>query len=161
MLRIVKIALVLSVAAWALVGVWQNFADWGNTTGAVASVTSMAAFKGGADQWRATTSPAVVLAGAAFIVLFKLATVGFCLAGAGRMAARRGGDSHAFQVAKTTALTGCAIAVFGLFTGWIVIGEQWFEFWRSDALREAAGGSALRYGAFIALIALLVGAPDE
>jgi hypothetical protein len=40
-----------------------------------------------------------------------------------------------------------------------VIGESWFEFWRSDALRPATDG-AFRYGGFIALIALMVGARD-
>jgi predicted small integral membrane protein len=71
----------------------------------------------------------------------------------------RKSDAETFGGAKTLALTGCAVAVFGLFVGWTVIGEGWFEFWRSAALRDAASG-AFRYGGFIALIALMVGASD-
>jgi len=153
--------LVLSVALWGLLGARGNIADWKGTTGAVASVTSMSTFPGGAERWEATTNPLVILAGATFIVLFKTTTVVLCLAGAWRMWAQRRSDVETFGAAKTLALTGCAIAVLGLFGGWIVIGEGWYEFWRSDAMREAAGGAAFRYGGFIALIALIVGARDD
>jgi predicted small integral membrane protein len=160
MLRIIKVALVLSVALWGMLGALGNIADWEGTTGAVAAVTSMATFPGGAASWRATTNPAVILAGAAFIVLFKVVTAVLCLAGAWRMWAHRKSDAETFSRAKSLALTGCAVAVFSLFLGWTVIGEGWFEFWRSSALRPAADG-AFRYGGFIALIALMVGARDS
>jgi predicted small integral membrane protein len=161
MLRITKILLVLSVAAWGLLGAAGNLGDWKGTTGAVAAVTSMATFAGGAARWQATTNPAVIVAGAVFIVLFKLTSAALCLAGASRMLARRSGDAEAFGRAKNLAIAGCGVAVFGLFAGWTVIGEMWFEFWRSDALREAAGGSAFRYGGFIALIAMIVASRDD
>ncbi len=77
-----------------------------------------------------------------------------------RMWTHRKSDAETFGRAKTMALTGCAVALFGLFLGWTVIGEGWFEFWRSNALRPAADG-AFRYGGFIALIALMVGARDS
>ena len=160
MLRITKIGLVLSVALWGILGVRGNIIDWKGTTGAVAAVTSMSTFAGGAGRWEATTNPAIILAGAVFIVLFKVTSALLCLAGAWRMRQHRASDAEAFGRAKTLALAGCAVAVFGLFAGWTVIGEGWFEFWRSDALREAAGGGAFRYGGFIALIALMVGARD-
>jgi hypothetical protein len=41
-----------------------------------------------------------------------------------------------------------------------VIGEGWFEMWRSVSL-QAAGDGAFRYGGFIALIALMVAARDQ
>jgi predicted small integral membrane protein len=161
MLRITKIALVLCVAAWGLLGAAGNLGDWKGTTGAVAAVTSMSTFAGGAARWQATTNPAVILAGAVFIVVFKLTSAGLCLAGAWRMWAQRKSDATVFGKAKHLALAGCGVAVLGLFAGWTVIGEMWFEFWRSDALRDAAGGGAFRYGGFIALIALLVGSRED
>jgi predicted small integral membrane protein len=78
MLRIMKIALVLSVALWGIVGARGNIIDWNGTIGAVAAVTSMATFAGGASRWEATTNPAVLLAGAAFIVLFKVTCAALC-----------------------------------------------------------------------------------
>lgn len=161
MLRSIKILLVMSVAAWALVGALGNIVNWKGTTGAVATVTSMSSFAGGADRWQATTNSTIILAGALFIVLFKIATVSLCFAGAVRMWAARVGDPAEFAEAKTLALVGCAVAVLCLFSGWIVIGEGWFELWRSDTMRDVAGGTAFRYGGFIALIALIVGARDD
>ena len=100
MLRIVKIGLVLSVALWGILGARGNIADWKGTTGAVAAVTSMSTFAGGADRWEATTNPVVILAGAVFIVLFKVTTALMCLFGAWRMAAHRTSDAEAFGRAK-------------------------------------------------------------
>lgn len=67
----------------------------------------------------------------------------------------RSGDKVAFARSKTLALVGCGVAVFGLFLGWITLGEQWFELWRSQQL-ELASEAAFRYGGFIALIAIFV-----
>ena len=157
MLRIIKILLVLSVVLWALLGALGNIEDWKGTTGAVGAVASMSTFPGGAGRWQATTNPVVIGTAAVFIVLFTSITVGLCLPGAWRMWTQRKSDAETFGAAKSLALAGCAVSVLGLFLGWIVIGEGWFEYWRSDALREAAGGGAFRYGGFIALIALMVG----
>ncbi len=73
----------------------------------------------------------------------------------------RAGDPAAFSASKKWALTGCGVAVFMLFAGWIVIAETWFELWRSEVLRDVALDSAFRYAALIALIALFVGANDD
>ena len=161
MLRIMKIVLVISVAAWAFAGALGNINGWSETTGAVGAVTSMSTFEAGPYSWRATENPALILAGALFILTLKIATGLLCLAGAWRMMNTRGGDAAAFQKAKTLALAGCAAAMFMLFTGWIVIAETWFEAWRSDLLREQALQSAFRYCGMIGVIALFVGMRDE
>jgi predicted small integral membrane protein len=161
MLRITKILLVLSVVLWGLLGALGNVEDWKGTTGAVAAVASMSTFPGGAGRWQATTNPVIIGAAAVCIVVFKLATAGLCLAGSWRMWEHRKGDAETFGQAKSLALAGCGVAVLGLFGGWIVLGEGWFEFWRSDALREPAGGGAFRYGGFVALIALMVGSRND
>lgn len=160
MLRIVKIVLILSVGLWGLLGAIGNLVDWSGTMGSVAAVTAMSTFEGGADRWQATSNPAVVWAGALFIPLFKLAATTACFLGAIRMWNARQSGAAAFAAAKSLALVGCGIAMFGLFLGWIVIGEQWFELWRSPAL-GAAGDIAFRYAGFVAFIALFVAIPDE
>ena len=161
MLRIMKILLVLSVAAWALAGAFGNVDDWEGTVGAVAATASMATFEGGPESWRAVDNRAVALAGAVFILSMKIIAGLLCLIGAQRMAAARGGDAAAFQAAKSLALTGCAVAVFMLFFGWIVIAETWFELWRSDVFRPLALDSAFRYAGLIGVIALFVNTRDD
>jgi predicted small integral membrane protein len=161
MLRITKILLAASVALWGLLGAFGNVANWAATTGAVAAVTSMSTFPGGAERWQATSNPAVILAGALFILLGKLVAGLLCAAGAWRMWVAREEDAATFGKPKTLVLSGCAVAMFMLFVGFSVIGEGWFELWRSDALREQAGEPAFRYGAMIALIGLFVGMRDD
>ncbi len=161
MLRMMKILLVLSVAAWGLLGAFGNIADWNGTIGAVSATVSMSTFEGGSDSWRAITNPAIITAGAALIPTLKLMAALLCLTDAWRMWSQRAGDPPAFATAKSLALAGCAVAVFLLFAGWIVIAETWFELWRSDAMRDAALGSAFRYAGMIGVIALIVGAHDD
>jgi len=161
MLRIVKILLVLAVALWGIVGAYGNLTDWSGTTGAVKAVTSMSAFDGGADKWQATSNPVIVYAGALFIMLSKIFAGFLCLVGARRMWDARAGDAADFAKAKTLALTGCGVAVFMLFTGFIVIAEGWYALWNSDAMRGPVLGSAYRYAGMIALIAIFVGMRDD
>jgi predicted small integral membrane protein len=161
MLRIIKIVLVLTVAVWGLIGVLGNIVDWGGTTGAVGAATSMSTFDPVPASGRATSNAAVIFAGAMFIVLLKALTGLLCLAGAWRMWGARSADAATFGKAKAFALTGCGVAVFMLFMGWIVIAETWFELWRSPEMRSAALDAAFRYAGFIGLIALFVGAREE
>ena len=58
-------------------------------------------------------------------------------------------------------LIGCGNALLMLFLGFIVIGETWFELWRSDELRTAALETAFRYGGMITLVALFIGTQDK
>ncbi len=161
MLRITKIILVALVAVWAFLGAAFNILHWGETVGAVRATATMATFDGGAENWRATSSPVVIWLGAMLIPALKTTAGLCCLIGAGRMWAARKDDAPTFAAAKTLALSGCAIAMILLFGGWIVIAETWFELWRSDALRDVALQSAFRYGAMIMLIALFVGARED
>lgn len=161
MLRITKITLIATVALFLLMGAVFNVKDWTGTMGAVAATTSMTTFEGGAEDWRATSSPIVVWTGALFITLSKATAGVLCLIGAVNMWAARKGDASAFTTAKELALSGCAVAMILLFGGWIVIAETWFELWRSDAMRDAALQTAFRYGGMIALIALFVGTGND
>ncbi len=161
MLRIVKILLVLSVAVWGLLGAFGNLSDWGGTMGAVTATTSMSTIEPGPYSWRATSNPALMFGVSAAITLTKLVIAALCLLGARKMWAARRQDAAAFAQAKTLAIAGCGAAMFLLFTGWIVFAETWYELWRSEALREAALGSAFRYGAMITLIGLFVSARND
>jgi predicted small integral membrane protein len=161
MLRIIKILLILSIASWALLGALGNVLDWGGTTGAVEAATSMSTFDPVPTSGRATTNGAVILLGALFIVLLKIAAGGMCLFGAWQMWGARGGDVAEFAKAKILALAGCGVALFMLFTGWIVVAETWYELWRSPVMLDLALNSAFRYCGMIGVMALFVGMREE
>jgi len=161
MLRFTKISMAALVAIWAFAGATFNVMHWSETTGAVAAATSMSTFEGGADNWRATTNPAIIVLGAVFIVAMKLLTGVLCLLGAAKMWAARKAAAADFVKSKELAIAGCGVAMILLFGGWIVAAETWFELWRSDALRDISLQSAFRYGAMITLIALFIGARND
>lgn len=155
MLSLIKIALIIAVCLWGAMSALGNIIDWEGTKGAVGAVITMSAWEGGASDWRATSSPFLITAGALAIVTFKTLAALLCGLGAFRMWHERDEGRERFGEAKVIAISGCGLAVFGLFLGWIVIGEQWFEMWRSPQL-AAAGDAAFRYGGFIALIGIFV-----
>ncbi len=160
MLRITKILLIAAVALWGFISAFLNIIDWSGTLRAVTAATSMATFEGAAD-WKATSNPAVIWVGSLFILLSKIGAAILCLIGLIKMWSVRKADAATFQSAKKFALTGCTVAVFMLFSGFIVVAESWFELWRSDVMRGPVLESAFRYGGMIALIALIVGAQDD
>ena len=160
MIRIVKIGLIITVMLWAFFGALGNVLSWDGTRGAVAAVTSMVSFEGGAESWQATSSPIVIWLGALFITLSKLSAGVLCAAGAGRMWQSRNGSAADFTAAKSIALAGCGIAVIMLFGGFIVIAESWFELWRSESMGSVLS-AAFRYAGMIALIAIFVAMPDD
>ena len=160
MLRGLKVALIAGVAAYCLLGMIANVADLPRTLGSIGGVVSMATVEGGPTRWQATTSPAVVIGGAIYIVLFKTVAGLVCLAGAWRMWVARRTDAATFARAKALALVGCGVAVLGLYLGWTVIAEQIFDLWRSNVFAQSAI-TAFRYGASGALIALVVGMREE
>jgi predicted small integral membrane protein len=161
MLRMTKILLIVCVASWSLLGAFGNVTDWEGTMGAVRAAASMSTFDGGTESWRATSNPVVIWMGALMIMLSKVAAGIVCSIGALKMWQARAGDAAGFAAAKKHALAGCGIAMIMLFGGFIVIGETWFEMWRSDVLRDLSLQSAFRYGGMITLIALFVGTLED
>ena len=160
MLRMTKILFVVCVALWGLIGAAHNVVDWSGTMAAVGAAASMSTFDGGAESWKATANPLVIWVGALMIMLPKLVAGILCSIGSLKMWRARIGDAAGFEVAKNLALAGCGVAMIMLFGGFIVIGESWFEMWRSDVLRDLSLQSAFRYGGMITLIALFVGSRE-
>ncbi len=161
MVRIIKISLIVTVALWGFVGALGNILDWNQALNAVAAVTSMSTFEGGAESWQATTNPMIMWLGALFIMLSKLTTGVMCGIGAGRMWRARGGDVADFTAAKAIALAGCAVAVIMLFGGFLVIAESWFELWRTQGPIRLALTDAFRYAGMITLIAIFVATTND
>lgn len=161
MLRLVKIALICSIALWGFIGALFNIIDWGGTMSAVGAATSMSTFEGGVDSWKATSNSAAIWLGAIFIFFSKLTAAVLCTMGAVNMWQARDADPAQFAIAKELAMAGCGIAIIMLFGGFIIIAESWFELWRSDVMRGPVLDSAFRYAGMIALIALFVASGED
>ena len=157
MIRNLKILLAAIVAYWGLIGAIGNFASLGVAYDYVEMVTSMSGvFEEGraAPPWR-TSSPVVVSAGVALIVLGKLGAMAFCGIGVVQMIKARSADHRAFAAAKSWAVVGCGLAVAMLFGGFTVVGETMYLMWVDPGGEHVAAG-AWRYGGFIALIMIFI-----
>ncbi|MDJ0907415.1 MAG: DUF2165 family protein [Woeseiaceae bacterium] len=157
MIRTLKILFAGIVAFWGLIGAMGNFASLGIAYEYVEMVTSMSGVfeeRDAAPPWR-TTSPIVVSAGVALIVLGKLGAMVFCSLGAFKMVRARKADQRSFASAKQWAVFGCGLAVAMLFGGFTVIGETMYLMWIAPDGEHAAAG-AWRYGGFIALIMIFI-----
>lgn len=160
--RAVKIMLVFSVACWGLIGFMSNMLDYTHGVGQVRHVLSM---EGAADtpgvEWRRVTVPAFATLGFAFIWASKLATGLLCLYASLRMLALRNADAAAFDAAKRPGIIGCGIAIVMLFLGFIVIAENFFEYWRVPVLGLVTHDFAFSYIMCMTGFLLILNRPEK
>jgi predicted small integral membrane protein len=160
MLRIVKIVLATTVAAFGFIGGIFDLMNWRSTVAEVGMVTSMSSWPGGASSWQATGSTPLNYLGAIWIIAGDLAGAVLCTASVMRMWGVRNATSAQFAAAKKPALAGCGILAIMLFGGFIVLAENWFELWRSDTMRGTVLDTAYRYLGSILLIALFIASKE-
>jgi predicted small integral membrane protein len=160
MLRIVKIVLVATVAAFVFISGIFDLLNWGSTVGYVGMVTSMTAWQGGAASWKAVSSAPLSWLGAIWIIGGDLAAAGLCGVSVARMWRARNASDGEFASAKKLALVGCGILAIMLFGGFNVLAEAWFELWRSDAMRGPVLDTVYRYLGSILLIAVFVASKE-
>ena len=158
MLRIVKIVLIVLVAAWGLIGGIKNFADVDGGLGAVQAVMNPPE-SAGLPDWQKVSNPIAVWIGWLIIPLGKLGAAALCASGAWRMWASRKIESASFNQAKELAIAGCGVAIAMLFGGFFVVGEVYFNLWMTP-LGDIALPSAFRMIGCIGVIALFVAQKD-
>jgi len=157
--RVAKIALTASVGLFALLAGLDNVFDYGTNFDAVRHVLSMDTLpEGAAFGWRAITLAAVHHLTYGFIILTELASAAFLVAGAGRMARAARYDAAMFNESKRLAIAGLVALFLLYFVGFLVVGGEWFEMWRSNGwnFQEAA----FRLAAVIGVILIFVAQQD-
>ncbi len=130
--RLVKTAMVASVALFALLVTFNNLIDYNSNYQFVRHVLSMdATFPGNALMGRAITQPSVWTL-AYWLIILTEAAIGTVLAVATVMLAINLRSSAVrFNVAKKYAIVGAGLGFLLWFTGFIVVGGEWFAMWQS------------------------------
>lgn len=127
-LRIVKILLVFSVAAWGLVNTVGNIMFYDEWIKVVAHVMAVEGVEySGQHSARAMNVPVLHHIGYAFIYLPKLITGILCLMAALEMWKARHLTASVFDQAKTRFYIGCGISMFMLFFGFLVVAGGMFS----------------------------------
>jgi len=158
-IRLVKVAMVASCALFALLVAFNNLVDYGSNYTFVRHTLSMdTTFPGNALKGRAITSPTLWTLGYWLIIAAEAAT-GLILAfGALRLALAVRGPAALFNGAKPAVVLGMGLGFLLWFTGFAVIGGEWFAMWQSKAWDGVP--SAFRFYVTLLLVLIFVMQPD-
>jgi predicted small integral membrane protein len=131
-IRLVKTAMVASVALFALLVAYNNVADYGSNYEFVRHTLSMdTTFPDNALKGRAITSPTLWTFGYWAIIAAEAAT-GLVLGYAAlRMMLALGAPAAVFAAAKPYVVMGVGLGFLLWFTGFMVVGGEWFLMWQS------------------------------
>ena len=132
---------------------FNNLVDYGSNYEFVRHVLSMdTTFPGNALMWRAITQPALWTI-AYWLIILTEAAVGVLLAFAAlRLATTLRSSARMFNAAKRYAMLGVGLGFLLWFTGFLVIGGEWFAMWQSKTWNSQEAAFRL----YITLLAVII-----
>ena len=157
-IRLVKTVMVASLALFALLTAYNNVADYGSNYAFVRHTLTMdTTFPDNALKGRAIHSP-VAWTLAYWLIILIEAVTGIVLAFAAWRLARRLRHPALFNAAKTFVVIGVGLGFLLWFTGFMVLGGEWFLMWQS---KEWNGqGAAFRFYMTLLAVGIFVSLPD-
>jgi predicted small integral membrane protein len=158
--RLAKTAMVASLAVFALVVAYDNLVDWGANYAFVRHVLSMdTTFPESALRGRAIADPRIWQAAYALIIAAEALTGLAFAAGAVAMARALGAEAARFNRAKRFTYLGAALGFLVWFTGFAVVGGEWFAMWQSQIWNGQQ--AAFRFTMTILGVAIFVAQRDD
>jgi predicted small integral membrane protein len=157
--RLVKVAMVASTALFALLVTVNNLVDYGSNYEFVRHTLSMdTTFPGNALLGRAIAQPALWSIGYWLIILTE-ATVALILAFAAlQLAMNAKAGANRFNAVKKYAAVGVGLGFLLWFTGFMVVGGEWFAMWQSKAWNGQE--AAFRFYMTLLAVIIFVSQPD-
>lgn len=158
LIRFSKILLTAALGVLILLVAINNVTDYDTNYQLVSHVMSMDQVPASSPlEWRAVTSVALHRLLYAFIIAVEFAAGALILAGVWRLLLMRKAEAARFNAAKNVAIAGMALAVGLYLFGFMAVGGEWFQMWRSGADLQQA---AFRFIGCAALAMLFLGQPD-
>jgi predicted small integral membrane protein len=158
-IRLVKVSMVASCALFALLVTFNNLVDYDSNYEFVRHTLSMdTTFPGNALTGRAIASPALWTLGY-WLIIAAEAVTGLILAfGSFRLAFAMRGPAALFNAAKPAVVLGIGLGFLLWFTGFAVVGGEWFAMWQSKEWNGVP--SAFRFHVTLLLVLIFVMQPD-
>ncbi len=159
MIRLVKTVMVASTALFALLVAYNNLADYNSNYEFVRHTLSMdTTFPGNALMGRAITSPTLWTLGYWGIIAVELVT-GLVLAYAAlRLFLALRAPAAVFAAAKSYVVVGVGLGFLLWFTGFMVVGGEWFLMWQSKTWNGQE--AAFRFYMTLMAVGIFVGLND-
>ena len=158
LIRLCKISLVATIAAFFILVGFGNVTDYGTNLAFVKHVLAMdTIFPGSRLTWRAITNPQLVALAYWTIIGWEITSAAILVYATLRLLACCG-DRQRFAQAKPVAILGltCGLLLYGL--GITVIGGEWFAMWQSKTWNGL--DSAARFMLLDGLVLLALLAPE-
>jgi len=156
--RVSKTLMVLSVALFSTLVVFNNIVDYGTNFAFVQHVSQMdTVFSQQQAAWRSISSPVIHHLSYVLIILWESLIAVLCWIGSIHLWQRIDNYS-AFNKAKKCAIAGLTAGILLWFTGFIAIGGEWFLMWQSDHWngQEAASRFVMIFG----ILLIYLNTPD-
>jgi len=152
-IRYTKIAMILALAAFAFLTVFNNVTDYRSNFNFVQHVLSMdTTFPDNAARYRAIDQPWMWHGAYWLIILGEAMTTVLLALGALKLWRTRAADSLVFNRAKGWAVVGLTVGFFVWFFGFMVVGGEWFLMWQS----ETWNGQDAAFRFYMALLGVLI-----
>lgn len=158
--RLAKVALVASLAAFAFIVAYDNIVDYNSNYEFVRHVLSMdTTFPHNALMRRAITDPRVWAAAYATIIALEFLTSFLLIVGALALLARLRAPALVFNRAKVWAIAGLSVGFCLWFFGFMVVAGEYFAMWQSQTWNGQE--AAFRIAAVILGVLIFVSLPDS
>ncbi|MFW9268509.1 DUF2165 family protein [Pseudomonas sp. NR3] len=152
-LRYTKIAMILALAAFAFLTVFNNVTDYSSNFNFVQHVLSMdTTFPNNAARYRAIDKPWMWHGAYGLIILGEAMTTVLLAYGGLTLWRARRADGLAFNRAKKWPIVGLTVGFFVWFFGFMVVGGEWFLMWQS----EIWNGQDAAFRFYMALLGVLI-----
>ncbi len=131
--RWAKIVMTASIALFLALVAFDNITDYGSNFAFVRHVLSMdATFPHNALMYRAITAPALWALAYRIIIATEGVTAVIFAIGAVSLWRHRDSPASRFQRAKEPIVLGAMVSFLLWFTGFTIIGGEWFSMWQSQ-----------------------------
>jgi predicted small integral membrane protein len=158
-LRLAKIALVLAVALFYFLVVFNNLTDYDSNYQFVRHVVMMdTTLPGNRGLWRALNTPAWHTAFYLSIIGWEGLTMIFCWWGGLRLANTYRSPAREFHQAKRVAIVGLSLGLLMWLVAFLSVGGEWFLMWQSKTWNGQE--AAFRMFTVLGIALLLVAQPD-
>lgn len=160
MLRLAKVLLVIAVAFFYTLVVFNNLNDYGSNYQFVLHVLSMdTTFPGNHGMWRSVHSVTEYRLFYDGMIAWETVTMILCCTGAIKLMMALRQPPQAFDVAKRVAIAGLTLSLLMWLVAFLTVGAEWFLMWQSKIWNGQE--AAFRMFTVVGLVLLLLALPER
>jgi predicted small integral membrane protein len=158
-IRTAKVLLLLAVALFYTVVVFNNIADYNSNYLFVYHVLDMdSTYPGNHGMWRAVHSAFVYKSFYASIIIWEALTTALTWMGAALLLRKMRSPASTFNRAKRVAVTALTLGLLMWFVAFLTIGAEWFLMWQSKTWNGQ--DAAFRMFNIVGIILIFLVMPD-